>query len=304
MKIVVYGAGAVGAFFGGLLAKAGQDAYFVARGANLDALRTRGLRIDSSLLGDVTIGSLSVAPRAADLGPADLVLVCVKAHQTAGILDDLESVVGDGTVVVPLQNGVESDEELSVRFGRHRVATAVVYVGATLEEPGVVSHVAAGTITLGARPGFDAARLLAIRDLLATSGQPVRVSDDIQHDRWYKLLWNSGFNSLSALTGRSPQDLLAAPASRKLLRDVMQEVIRVGTADGGRLTQQDADDQIAWTEGTSDIRTSMMVDKQRGRQMETDALVGVVVRKGCAHSVPTPLTEVLFALLTAIDHTS
>jgi 2-dehydropantoate 2-reductase len=301
VTILVYGAGAVGAFFGGLLARAGQDVRFVARGPQLEALRSRGLRIRSLLLGDIDVPPQRATPQGAGIGPVDLVLVCVKTHQTAAILDDLASVVGDGTIIVPLQNGVESDEELAARFGQQRVAAAVVYVGATVEGPGVLSHVAAGTIVLGARPGFDPGRLTAVRDVLATSGQPVRISEDIQRDRWRKLLWNTGFNPVSALTGRTPSELLASPASRAVVRGLMLEVVAVARAEGIALEDSDADDQIAWTEGASAIRTSMMVDRERGRRMETDALVGVVVRKGRQRGLQTPMSTTIYGLMTAID---
>ena len=144
MKIVVYGAGAVGGFFGGMLARYGQEVQFVARGAHLEALRARGIIIDSTLMGRLHIPPVPAAETSAYLERADLILVCVKAYQTEAILDDLEHAVRDTSIIVPMQNGVESDEVLAERFGRHRVATAVVYVGATLEEPGLLSHVARG----------------------------------------------------------------------------------------------------------------------------------------------------------------
>lgn len=301
MKIVVFGAGAVGSFYGALLARAGHDVHFVARGAQLDAIRTQGIRIDSKLLGQIHVPSVAATEQAAQAGRADLVLVCVKAHQTSAILDDLAGVVGDGTIIVPLQNGVESDEVLAARFGRNRVPAAVVYVGATVEEPGVVSHVTRGFILIGARPGFDAARLAGVRDALASTGLPVQISDDIQQERWRKLIWNASFNPVSAITQREPRDLLAVPESRAVLVGLMREVVAVARARGIALDESEIEAQVAWTEATPAIRTSMQVDRERGRTMETDALVGVVIRTGRTHGVPTPLSEVLYALLTAIE---
>lgn len=301
MKIVIYGAGGVGAFFGGLLARGGQDVHFVARGAQLDALRMQGLRIDSLLLGQVQLGPLQAHARASGIGRAGLVLVCVKAHQTEGILDDLASVIGDDTVIVTMQNGVESDEVVAARFGRARVVPAVVYVGATLDAPGMVTHVAAGTIVIGARPGVDASRLPAVRDALAQSGQPVRISDDIQRERWAKLVWNASFNTVSAVAMREPRDLLASPEARALVVGIMREVVAVAQAHGIALRESDIDQQIGWTERATAVRTSMMVDRERGRAMETEALVGVIVRLGRAHGVPTPFSEALYGLLKAID---
>ena len=301
MRILVYGAGAVGGFFGGLLARAGEDVYFVARGAQLQALRAAGLTIDSRVLGRISIPSVSTFESAAAAGRADLVLVCVKTQQLPDILEDLAAAVGPHTVVVPLQNGVEADEQLSVRFPHAAVLPAVVYVGATVDEPGVVTHVASGTIGIGALRDQDVHLLAAVRDTLARTGQPVHVSNDIQRERWNKLMWNAAFNSVSAVTGRAPADLLAEPEVRSLIVDIMREVLAVGQACGVDLRPEDIDKHIAWTEQAAGLRTSTMVDRERGRAMESDGLLGVVVRKGRRVGVATPCSASVFALLTAID---
>jgi 2-dehydropantoate 2-reductase len=301
VRILVYGAGGVGAFFGALLARAGHDVHFVARGVHLEALRARGLRITSNLIGDVEVPRVSVSPRAADSGPVDLVLVCVKTHQTESILDDLAAVVGEDTVVMPLQNGVESDEQLAARFGRRRVLPAAVYVGATIDEPGVVSHQAPARISMGARQGFDEQRLSMIYETLASTGQVVQISPDIQRERWRKLMWNASFNTVSAVTLRTPAELLALPETRALLTAIMSEVVAVAQAQGIDLQRSDVDEHIAWTERASGMRTSTMVDRERGRTMEADALIGVIVRKGREAGVHTPASAALYALMKAID---
>lgn len=301
MTTVVFGAGGVGSFFGGLLARAGADIRFVARGSQLEALRRDGIHIDSATLGTLHVPDVRVTDNARDIEVVNLVLVAVKAQQTADILDALAELVGPATTIVTLQNGVESDEVIAERFGRDRVLPAVVYVGATVDRPGHVSHVAAGTITVGAPAGVDRARVEAVRDLLATTGMPVRIADDIQHERWRKLLWNAGFNMVSAVTGRDPAVLVRVPESRALLLDVMKEVVAVARAQGIALTDADADEQIAWTERAGSIRTSTMVDRERGREMEVDALIGVVVRRGAQLGVPTPRSATLLGLLKAIE---
>jgi 2-dehydropantoate 2-reductase len=301
MKVVVFGAGAVGAFYGGLLARAGHDVRFVARGPQLEALRSRGLRISSFSLGEIELPPLPATDRARDLGRAELVLVAVKAHQTAAILDDLQPLVDSTTVLTALQNGIESDDVLAARFGAHRIVSAVVYVGATLEQPGLVRHVAAGTLVIGDRGGVGAERLEAVRGVLASTGLPVRVTPDIERQRWHKLIWNASFNAVSALTLRTSQDLLAAPASRELLLGVMREVAAVARARGIALGEPDIEQLVAATEKASPIRTSMLVDRERGRPMETEAIVGVVVRQGREAGVPTPMAAVLYALLKAVE---
>ena len=301
MRILVYGAGAVGGFFGGLLAHAGEDVRFIARGAQREALQTSGLTIESRLRGTIVIPSVAVSESATAGGSVDLILVCVKTQQMAGILEDLAAAVGERTVIVPLQNGVEADEQLAGRFPHATVLPAVVYVGATLDAPGTISHVAAGTIGIGARHERDNAVLPAVRDLLARTGQPIHISNDIQRERWHKLMWNAAFNSVSALTGRVPAELVSRPDTRALVLAIMNEVLAVGRACGVDLRQEDIDRHIAWTEGAARLRTSTMVDRERGRPMESDGLVGVIVRKGRSAGVPTPCSAVVYALLNAID---
>jgi 2-dehydropantoate 2-reductase len=217
------------------------------------------------------------------------------------ILDDLAAAVGEQTVLIPLQNGVEADEQLAARFRECPVLPAVVYVGATLDTPGTISHVASGTIGIGARHERDNAVLPAVRDLLARPGQPIHISKDIQRERWHKLMWNAAFNSVSAITGRVPADLVSRPDTRALVRAIMDEVVAVGRAGGVDLREEDIDQHIAWTEKAAGLRTSTMVDRERGRPMESDGLVGVIVRKGLEAGVPIPCSAVVYALLNAID---
>jgi len=300
-RILIYGAGGVGAFFGALLARAGRDVHFVARGTQLDAIRRDGLRVRSSLIGDLHVPRVQVYPRAADAPNIDLALVCVKTYQTDSILDDLAASVQESTIIVTLQNGVESDEVVAARFGWSRVLPAAVYVGATIDEPGVVAHEAPARISFGARPGFDRARLEIVREVLAATGQRIQISDDIQHERWRKLMWNASFNTVSAITMRSPADLLALPETRALVRRLMQEVVDVARAAGIGLVDRDVDDHISWTERAPGMRTSTMVDRSRGRTMEADALIGVIVRKGRERGVPTPASETMYALMKACE---
>lgn len=301
MKIAVVGAGGVGSFYGGLLARAGHDVRFLARGAQGEALRARGLHISSLALGEIDLPPQPATERAADIGPSELVLVCVKAHQTTGVLDEVAGLVGDGTLLMALQNGIESDDALAGRFGAGRVVSAVVYVGATLERPGFVRHVAAGTLVIGDRGSVGATQVERVREALASTGLPVRVTADVERQRWHKLAWNASFNAVSALTLRSSQDLLQIAGTRELLLEVMREVVAVANARGVALTQEDVSQLVAATEKAAPIRTSMLVDRERGRQLETDALVGVIVRLGREAGIATPATEVLYALLTALE---
>jgi 2-dehydropantoate 2-reductase len=301
VNILVFGAGGVGAFFGALLVHAGRDVHFVARGAQLEAMRRDGLHIRSSLIGDVHVPRVQVYERAGNAPQADLILVCVKTYQTASILDDLAASVKDSTIIVTLQNGVESDEVVAGRFGWEHVVPAAVYVSATIDEPGVVVHEAPARISFGTRPGFDSDRLEALREVLASTGQRIQISGDIQHERWRKLMWNASFNTVSAITMRSPGELLALADTRALLRRLMQEVVDVARALGIGLVDANVDDHISWTERAPGMRTSTMVDRSRGRTMEADALIGVIARKGREQGVRTPASDTMYALMKACE---
>jgi 2-dehydropantoate 2-reductase len=267
--------------------------YISSRAGPSSTLRTQGLHIASLSLGEIRVPPVPATAHASEIGPVELVLLCVKAHQTTDVLDEVAHLVRGGTIVMALQNGVEADEALTARFGAEHVVSVVVYVGATLEAPGFVRHVAAGTLVISNNE--------RIRDVLASTGLPVRISADIERQRWHKLAWNASFNAISALTLRSTQDLLANPLTRTLLVAMMREVVAVANAQGVALGESDVEQLVATTEKAAAIRTSMLVDRERGRPLETDALVGVVVRKGREAGIATPIAEVLYALLSAID---
>ena len=248
MRILVYGAGAVGGFFGGLLARAGEDVRFVARGTQLESLRTTGLTIDSTLLGTIRLPAVPAASSAREAGPADLILVCVKTHQLPAILDDLASAVESGTVIVPLQNGVEADEVLSVRFPENAVLPAVVYVGATVEAPGVVRHVAAGTIGLGAIRSEDEAVLAGIRTR-RRKGLPLHTAGVLKDEKRLYYQGTKRFGSWDAAlraAGIAPegvrkhrtwtrQEVIAAVRSRAKAGKSMR--YKEAVADDSRLVQ-------------------------------------------------------------------
>jgi 2-dehydropantoate 2-reductase len=301
MRIVVVGAGGVGTFYGALLARGGQEVTFVARGAQLDALRTRGVHLSSAALGEIDVPPPPAVASLREVREPDLVLLCVKAHQTAALLDDLDAAMGARTVVMALQNGADPDAPLVARLGPARVLSAVVYVNATLEAPGVVHHHAAGLLVIGARPGADASRLPEVREALAVTGLPVRVADDVDRQRWHKLTFNASVNAISALTLRTPRDLLGVPDTRALVVGVMQEVAAVARACGVTVGDDEIRTLVAATEAAAPIRPSMLVDRERGRGMETDALVGAVVRVAAERGVDVPRVRTLHALLLGLD---
>ncbi|MGE3579304.1 MAG: ketopantoate reductase family protein [Vicinamibacterales bacterium] len=300
MRIVVYGAGAVGGFWGALLARAGHDVRFIARGAQLDALQARGLRIASEALGDIDVRPVAASAAAVGGPPADLVLLSVKTHQTPPVLEDLAAVVGPDTVLIPMQNGIDADDILRARWGDTHVLSAVVYVGAAVESPGVVRHAARGLLMLGNPYAVPADRFQAVLDTLGAPGLKVRAVEDIHRERWYKLMWNASFNAVSALTFQTTGPLLVNPYARQAIAASMRETAAVARASGVALSDEDVERSLAETEKLPPIRTSMLEDRERGRTMEVEALVGTVVRRGGERGVPTPVLATLYGLLAGM----
>jgi 2-dehydropantoate 2-reductase len=288
------GAGAVGTYYGALLARRGHDLTLVARGAHLDALRGRGAAIVRE-----ADGSRWEAPaRALDApqGPApDLALVTVKSHDTLDAARALAGVLDAGTPVLSLQNGVENVGRLAGVLGARRVLGAIAFVGLRVEEPGVVDHEAEGWVRMGDPAGTgDLAR--RVHALLAPAWD-VALSERIVHDQWHKLLWNAGFNAICAVTGATAGEALATPDSRALVREAMREVVAVAARHGITLTDDDVEGMAAPNPELRDYHPSTARDLEAGKPLERDALCGFLAREGAALGIPVPVNRVLDGLL-------
>ncbi|MEW6777762.1 MAG: 2-dehydropantoate 2-reductase, partial [Bdellovibrionota bacterium] len=280
----------------------GEDVVFLARGAQLEALRRGPLVIESE-----GKPSVEVRVRAVDAQefrkekPFDLVLWCVKAYQNEEAAEGLSFLVSDRTWWLPLQNGVETEDFLLRKFPKARVLGGTCYVSALLESPGKVRHYASGIITMGDWGLFspeETARVLEdIRQVFTKAGITAWTSKDIRADKWKKLIWNASLNSLSAISGASATELLAQEPARELVRKAMYEVVDVARAHGISLSHADADKHITTTMALPDVRTSMRFDRERGAPVEGDALCGVVVRLGKEKGAPTPTLAVFKTLL-------
>src|SRR6185369_15308347 len=293
MRILVFGAGAVGGYFGALLARGGADVTFVARGENLAVLRRDGLTVR---LGSETLHLASV--RAVDDPAAsprpDLVLVCVKSYDTPGAAAALRPVVDAGTIVLSLQNGVENEDVLARALGLPPLLVALTRIGVELVAPGVVDYSGRGTILFGEPDGGETARARRVAEALAAGGVPHQLRSDILVAAWEKLAWNVGFNAVTTLTRSTVAEVLAHPGARELVVAAMEEADAVATALGipVRRTRTEAvlRDSVG---GLPDFRTSMLQDLLRGRRLEHDALNGAVLRAAARTGVAVPVNHAL-----------
>lgn len=297
MRIVFFGAGGVGGYFGGRLAQAGVDVAFVARGAHLDALRRTGLRIVSPK-GDAHLPRVQASADPADLGTADVVFLTVKMYDVDTAATQLRPLLAPGTLVVTLQNGVEATDMVARRVGREHVAGGVAYVAAVITEPGLIRHTALDALIVGELDGAMSPRLLALRDAASAAGFTFTASEDIRVDLWSKFVRLSVFSSMTAAT-RSPLGVLRAqPALFALVEAAVDEAFAVGRAHGVALGPRVRDEVFAmYRSMPPQAKSSMLEDLERGRRLELPWLGGAVVRLGREVGVPTPVHETIEALL-------
>lgn len=288
------GAGAVGTYYGALLARDGHEVTLVGRGAHLDALRAAGRAVVREA--DGSRWEAPVRALAAPGGRApDLVVVSTKSHHTLEAARALAPVVGPQTTVLSLQNGVENVGRLASVLGAERVLGAIAFVGLRVEEPGVVDHEAEGWVKMGDPAGIteQARRVHA----LVAGSWDVALSERIVHDQWHKLLWNAGFNAVCAITGATAGEALATPESEALVREAMWEVVAVAARHGVTLGAGDVDEMAAPNPELRDYHPSTARDLEAGKPLERDALCGFLAREGARLGVPTPVNRVLDGLL-------
>ncbi len=291
MRIAVVGAGGVGGYFGGRLAVAGADVRFLARGAQMFAMREHGLRIRSPL-GDSTI-EVQVQQDAAALGPVDLVILAVKLWDTPAVVEQIAPLMNAETAVLSLQNGVDKDVVLRAAFGASRTVGALCYIGAAIEEPGVIKHTGSlAKIVVGEFGGVPSPRVEAFAELCRTAAIDVAVSDDIERAIWEKFVFLVGLSGATAVMHQPIGPIRANARARAFVGALFAETVAVGRSYGVRLADDFAADRLAFCDGLPAAFTSSMHgDLQRGNRLEVPWLQGAVARLGAARAVATPAND-------------
>ncbi|MFC5497713.1 2-dehydropantoate 2-reductase [Caenimonas terrae] len=316
MKIAIIGAGAIGGYVGARLALAGNQVSFIVRGANLDAIRARGVRLIGADGSEQVAADVQATDDYAVPGPQDLVILAMKAHQLGGVADRLPALLGPDTPVVTMQNGipywyfhkhggplagstlasVDPDGTLAGRIPPARVIGCVVYPASELVAPGVVRHIEGDRFPLGELDGSSSPRVLRIAACFAAAGFKSPVLDDIRAEIWLKLWGNLTFNPISSLSHSTLADICQYPPSRELAASMMREAQQVAHKLGieFRVT---LDKRIAGAEKVGAHKTSMLQDIEAGRAPEIDALVGSVAELGRLTGTPTPHIDSVYALV-------
>ncbi|MET0152093.1 MAG: 2-dehydropantoate 2-reductase [Candidatus Binatia bacterium] len=295
MRTLIVGTGGVGGYYGAKLARAGHEVVFTARGRNLEEIRARGLRLES-FEGAIIVSPARTLETTRGVAAFELVLVCVKAQDTVGALEGLASAIGVDTLVVSLQNGVESEELIERVLGLEPLIRGLAYVGVELVAPGVVHHSSGGTILIGERGDHPSPRLERLERLLREASIEVVVPQSMARAKWQKLAWNASFNVICALTGATIGGALADPESRSLVEAAMGEVEAVARAQAIEFEPGHIPNMLRYAERIGFVRPSTLQDREKGKPLEHDALTGAVVRFGARLGVPTPVNHTLDAL--------
>lgn len=299
-KIAVMGAGAVGCFFGGMLARAGADVTLIARGAHLEALSRNGLLLDSLHFQERIPVRASAEPSA--VRGAELVLFAVKTLDTESSAQSIKPHLAPGAIVLSLQNGVNNVERIAAASGISALAS-VVYVAASIPEPGHVRHGGRGDLVIGNSP---VAQVEAIRATFEPAGVPCRLSDNLEGELWQKLTLNCAGNAVTALTRSSYGPALANPLVRNVMETALTETMTVARAAGVKLPD-DGPETVAnamrLLQSYGPATSSTAQDIARGKRTEIDSLNGYVAQRGSELGVRTPVNRTLHALVKMLEET-
>jgi 2-dehydropantoate 2-reductase len=297
MRVAVFGAGAIGAYYGARLSEGGADVGLIARGAHLAALRDRGLTIIAPER--TSRHRLLATGDPAEIGPVDVVLFCVKSYDTEATAARLEPLLHGGTAVVSLQNGVDNEEQIAAAIGWEHVLGGSAYILAGIREPGVITAGGPRRIVFGEWAGGEPSpRLRAILEACERGGIGADAAPDIQVAKWEKFILLAAFSAMTATVRLGLGEIRDAPAARTMLRGLMEEVWTVGRASGVNLPDDVVERQLGLVSGqVPEATSSLYRDLVTGHRMELDALQGAVVRLGRRHGVPTPWMDAAYAIL-------
>lgn len=300
MRTLIVGTGAVGGYYGAKLARAGHDVVFTARGRNLEAIRDRGLRLES-FESPIVVSPARALETPQGEAVFELILICVKAQDTEAAVEDLRSAVGADTLLLSLQNGVESEALIERLLGIGPMIRGLAYVGVELVAPGTVRHSSGGRVVIGESDDRLSSRLRRLEGLLREASIEVLVPESIARAKWQKLAWNAAFNIICALTGVTIGAALADPKSRRLVEAAMSEVEQVAAAQGIEFEHDHIPKMLQYAERIGFVRPSTLQDREKGKALEHDALTGAVGRFGDRFGVPTPVNHTLDGLARLVS---
>jgi 2-dehydropantoate 2-reductase len=322
MKIVVVGAGAIGGYLGGMLAASGEEVSFIARGPNLEAIRSKGMKVVLEDGKEIVGKGIAATASMKEAGPHDVVLLTLKAHQVTPVAADLRYLCHDTTTVVTMQNGIpwwyfqrhggpyegttvrsaDPDGSIAKHVDASRIVGSVVYPATNLVQPGVVEVVEGRRFSLGELDGATTERIQRISAALTKAGFKAPIADDIRSEIWLKIWGNLSFNPISALTHATLVDLVQYPLTRDLCIEMMREAETIA-GKLGITFRVGIDRRIAGAEKVGAHKTSMLQDVEAGKPLEIEALIGAVIELGRLTGTPTPHIDAVYACVSLLAST-
>jgi 2-dehydropantoate 2-reductase len=306
VRVAVLGAGAVGSYFGGMLARSGAQVVLIARPPHVEAIRANGLFLDTASFQERVAVEASTETSAAR--DAHVILFCVKTTDTEEAARSLAPYIAKGAIVVSLQNGVDNIARIRLASGIDALPS-VVYIAAALPEPGHVKHSGGGRLVVGEPAGYSGSessglsRAESVSSLFTAAEVPCSVSQDIEAELWRKFIMNCAGNAVTAITQTSYAQAVRNAPIRDVLGQVIAETVGVARASGVRLPEVDFISQgLKFLEGVgSEATSSTAQDLARGKRTEIDSLNGYVVRRGKELGIATPANLTLFALVKLLE---
>jgi 2-dehydropantoate 2-reductase len=299
-KVLVIGAGAIGGFYGSLLAKAGADVSVVCR-SDYTHVRQHGFAINSEVLGSWNFMPSQVLQQASDYeGPADYVLLCTKVIPSLNRVALLKPAVSKHTSIVFIQNGIDIEQELLDAFPDNDIISGLAFICCNRIHPAQIRHLAYGRLVLGAIPGIISKKTALLCELFNQSGIECNISENSITERWKKCVWNAPFNPLSVLSGGLlTLDILQE--QEPLVRSIMQEICDIAKALGHALPTDIINLNIDSTYAMPPYKTSMLLDYENGHAMETEAILGNAVRAAHRAGAACPHLETVYGLMKLIE---
>lgn len=300
MKIAVIGAGGTGGYFGGMLARAGNDVAFIARGDHLQAMRQRGLTVKSAQVGEFTL-TVNATERTTDVGPVDLVLVCIKTYDSATAFPQLPPLIGPETMVLSVQNGIENERQLTDVVGDAAVLGGLAYIITSIEAPGTIVHSGLGQIIFGELAGGTSQRTERLLEVFQDAGISAEFDADVTVAIWDKFIGICAFAGMTSLTRLPIGPVFNHQETRDVYRATLEEVAALARVQDIALPADAVDaymsgiDQLAKSQPWAS--SSMHHDLKVGRRLELDSLNGAASRMGKEFGIPTPNNDIIYAAL-------
>ena len=313
MRFAILGSGAVGGYFGAKLAKAGQDVTFIARGAHLDAIRQTGLEVKSAKLGDFTVRAAAESDTAR-VGPVDVAIVSVKAYDNPTALPMLKPLICPDTVVLTLQNGVDSTDEVAAIVGKEHVLGGTTYVATALEGPGLIVQTGVhrsiifgevfGLPDVASVKSGDVSRITprvqAIADVLAAADIQVTPVADARIPIWDKFVYLVAFSGFTGASRLAIGHIWKYPHVQEMFYAASREIAAIAKAEGVTISENRFETLREYMANIPpSTRSSLLIDLEQGKRIEVEALQGAAVRRAAKHGVPVPIVSTLYAVLKA-----